>query len=148
MSAVAAVRGLSKQFGHVHALSHVDLDLRAGEVHGLVGENGAGKSTLVKILSGIEQPTSGELQIRGSSTRLSGVLDAIELGIVMIHQELNLGDELSVADNIFLGREFTRLGIVDRKRCESEARRLLGRIGHRLDPSRKVRTLSIADKQM
>jgi ribose transport system ATP-binding protein len=148
MSAVAAVRGLSKQFGHVHALSHVDLDLRAGEVHGLVGENGAGKSTLVKILSGIEQPTSGELQIRGSSTRLSGVLDAIELGIVMIHQELNLVDELSVADNIFLGREFTRLGIVDRKRCESEARRLLDRIGHRLDPSRKVRTLSIADKQM
>src|SRR5262245_2806856 len=102
----------------------------------------------MKILSGLEAPSSGHLEIRGSPVHLRSVMDAIELGIVMIHQELNLVDELSVADNIFLGREFTRLGIVDRKRCESEARRLLGRIGHRLDPSRKVRTLSIADKQM
>ena len=69
-------------------------------------------------------------------------------GIVMIHQELNLVDELSVADNIFLGREFTRFGIVDRARAESEARKLLERIGHKLDPARLVRTLSIADKQM
>jgi ribose transport system ATP-binding protein len=143
-----SVSSLSKQFGTVRALDGVSLELRAGEVHGLVGENGAGKSTLMKILSGVEQPTSGELSIKGIPTKLHGVLDALQRGIVMIHQELNLVDELSVADNIFLGREPTRFGIVDRARCESEARKLLERIGHKLDPARRVRTLSIADKQM
>ena len=132
----------------MRALQRVDLQLRRGEVHGLVGENGAGKSTLMKVLSGVEQPTSGELQINGAAVRLHSVLEAMKLGIVMIHQELNLVDELSVADNIFLGREFTRFGFVDRQRAESESRKLLDRIGHKLDPSRLVRTLSIADKQM
>lgn len=149
MSSLAlSVKDLSKRFGNVQALAHVDLELRAGEVHGLVGENGAGKSTLMKILSGVEQPTSGELQVRGAPTHLRGVLDAMQLGIVMIHQELNLVDELSIADNIYLGREFTRFGVIDRRRCEAEARSLLEGIGHRLDPSRKVGVLSIADKQM
>src|SRR5688572_27138038 len=143
MTPVAAIENLSKRFGSVRALERVDLQLRRGEVHGLVGENGAGKSTLMKVLSGVEQPTTGELLINGSSVRLHGVLDAMKLGIVMIHQELNLVDELSVADNIFLGREFTRFGFVDRQRAESEARKLLERIGHSLDPSRLVRTLSI-----
>jgi ribose transport system ATP-binding protein len=96
----------------------------------------------------VEQPTAGELSIKGTPTKLHSVLDALQRGIVMIHQELNLVDELSVADNIFLGREPTRFGIVDRAHCESEARRLLDRIGHKLDPTRLVRTLSIADKQM
>jgi ribose transport system ATP-binding protein len=148
MTPVAAIENLSKRFGSVRALERVDLQLRRGEVHGLVGENGAGKSTLMKVLSGVEQPTTGELLVNGSSVRLHGVLDAMKLGIVMIHQELNLVDELSVADNIFLGREFTRFGFVDRQRAEFEARKLLERIGHNLDPSRLVRTLSIADKQM
>ena len=142
------VRSLSKIFGAVRALDNVSLDLRAGEVHGLVGENGAGKSTLMKIFSGVEQPTSGEFAVNGVPTRLHDVLDALQRGIVMIHQELNLVDELSVADNIFLGREPTHFGIVDRAFCLSEARRLLDRIGHGLDPARRVRTLSIADKQM
>jgi len=143
-----SVNSVSKQFGSVRALDSVSLELRAGEVHGLVGENGAGKSTLMKILSGLEQPTTGDLRVKGTVTRLHGVLDALQRGIVMIHQELNLVDELSVANNIFLGREPTRFGIVERARCESEARRLLDRIGHKLDPARRVRTLSIADKQM
>jgi len=145
---VISVDNLCKRFGSVRALDAVDLQLRRGEVHGLVGENGAGKSTLMKVLSGVESPTSGKLFVNGSPVRLTGVLDAIKLGIVMIHQELNLVDELSVADNIFLGREFTRGTLVNRRRAEAEARRLLDRIGHTLDPAKRVGTLSIADKQM
>jgi ribose transport system ATP-binding protein len=143
-----SVSSLSKQFGSVRALDGVNLELRPGEVHGLVGENGAGKSTLMKILSGVEQPTAGELSIKGASIRLHSVLDALRRGIVMIHQELNLVDELSVADNIFLGREPSRFGIVDRAYCAAAAGKLLDRIGHKLDPARRVRDLSIADKQM
>jgi ribose transport system ATP-binding protein len=142
------VRSLSKRFGSIQALDHVDLQIQRGEVHGLVGENGAGKSTLMKILSGVEQPTEGDLRIGGETVRFHGVLDAIRRGIVMIHQELNLVDELSVAENIFLGREFTRFGILDPRRAESEARRILDRIGHTLDPAKRVGSLSIADKQM
>jgi ribose transport system ATP-binding protein len=142
------VRNLSKRFGIVQALDHVDLKLERGEVHGLVGENGAGKSTLMKILSGVEQPTEGDIYISGQPIRFHGVLDAIQRGIVMIHQELNLVDELSVADNIFLGREFARFGFLDTKRAEDDARKLLDRIGYSLDPARRVGSLSIADKQM
>ena len=148
MPPVISFENVCKRFGSVRALEAVDLQLLRGEVHGLVGENGAGKSTLMKVLSGVEHPTSGELLMNGSRVRLHGVPDAIKLGIVMIHQELNLVDELSVADNIFLGREFTHAWLVNRRRTEAESRRLLERIGHDLDPSKLVRTLSIADKQM
>jgi ribose transport system ATP-binding protein len=148
---VVTVRALSKHFGAVHALENVDLELFPGEVHGIVGENGAGKSTFMKILAGVEQPTSGTLAIKGQHRRLRHVVDALAVGIVMIHQELNLVDELTVAENVFLGREPTKfglLGIVDRERCESDTKRILARMGHDLNPSRQVRTLSIADKQM
>src|SRR5688572_11821533 len=141
---VVTVRALSKHFGAVHALENVDLELFPGEVHGIVGENGAGKSTFMKILAGVEQPTSGTLAIKGQHRQLHHVVDALELGIVMIHQELNLVDELNVAENVFLGREPTKfgpLGIVDRERCESDTKRILARMGHELDPSRQVRTL-------
>ena len=143
-----SVSELTKRFGSVRALDGVSLDLFAGEVHGIVGENGAGKSTLMKILAGVQQPTSGQMLVRGRAIQFQSVLEALQLGIVMIHQELNLVDELSVADNIFLGREPVRFGLIDRGRCASEARALLQRIGHDLDPSRLVHTLSIADKQM
>jgi ribose transport system ATP-binding protein len=143
-----SVTSLSKNFGPVRALDNVTVDLRPGEVHGLVGENGAGKSTFMKILSGVEQPTAGDVVFKGDRVHFHNVLDALQRGIVMIHQELNLVDELSVADNIFLGREPTRFGLVDSARCQAESRKLLDRIGHKLDPARRVRDLSIADKQM
>jgi ribose transport system ATP-binding protein len=139
---------LYKQYGPVRALDGIDLQFRSGEVHGIVGENGAGKSTFMKILAGVEFPTSGTVAVQGVPARFHSVLDALKLGIVMIHQELNLVDELSVAENIFLGREPVRFGLVDRARCEAGAQALLARIGHHLDPAQRVGVLSIADKQM
>jgi ribose transport system ATP-binding protein len=146
-----SVKGLVKQFGPVRALDGVDLEFSAGEVHGLVGENGAGKSTFMKILAGVETPTAGSIAVGGVPVRIHNVPEAMKLGIVMIHQELNLVDGLSVAENIFLGREparFGPLGVVDRRRAESDAAAILERIGHFLDPRRPVGRLSIADKQM
>jgi ABC-type sugar transport system ATPase subunit len=147
---VVTVEKLSKHFGPVQALDGVTLALRRGEVHGIVGENGAGKSTFMKILAGVEVPDSGTVRVQGEPVRFHGVLDSQRHGIAMIHQELNLVDGLTAAENIFLGREPVRgiFGIVDRRRAEAEAGRLLARMGHALDPSRPVAALSIADKQM
>ena len=113
---VIEVRNLRKEFPGVRALDDISLAIRGGEVHGIVGENGAGKSTLMKILSGVYQPTSGEVLVRGQRVALRSVHDAMARGIAMIHQELNLVETLSAADNIFLGREMMRGGLVDRKR--------------------------------
>jgi len=143
-----AVRALGKVFPAVRALHEVSLAVRPGEVHGVIGENGAGKSTLMKILSGVEQPTSGEVLIAGRVVTLHSVHDASQHGIAMIHQELNLVDELSVADNIFLGRESTRFGFIEKRKQASAARELLRRINCTVDPGRKVKTLSIAEQQL
>lgn len=145
---VVEVRGVVKQFPAVRALDGVSVSLRRGEVHGLVGENGAGKSTLMKIFSGVYRPTEGQLLIDGEPVELRDSAHAQRCGVAMIHQELNLVDELSVADNIFLGRERVRLGFVDRRRSEREARELLSRLECPIDPAAKVRTLSVAQKQV
>jgi ribose transport system ATP-binding protein len=148
---VVSVKNLTKTFGSVRALDGVDLYLRKGEVHGIVGENGAGKSTLMKILSGVEAPSTGTLKVRGTVVRFRNVLDAINLGIVMIHQELNLVDDLSITDNIFLGRERTvgRLfKTVDRQQAHIDSSRLLKWVGFQADPDVLVKTLSIAGKQL
>ena len=129
------------------ALADVSLDLRAGEIHGLVGENGAGKSTLSKILSGIERPTSGRISIGGRGVHLNHPIDAQNLGIVMIHQEMNLVDELSAADNVFLGRERRRFGLVDRRATERIAGDLLYSLHSHVSPRARVGTLSIAQQQ-
>ncbi|MFO0983595.1 MAG: ATP-binding cassette domain-containing protein [Planctomycetota bacterium] len=141
---------LHKQFPSVRALAGVSLEFRAGEVHGIVGENGAGKSTLVKILSGVYQPTAGHLTHRGRPVRITSPAAAIALGIAMIHQELNLIDELSVADNIFLGREQLRRGLrlVDERRTLAAARDLLSSFDCAIDPRTLVKRLSIAEKQL
>src|SRR5690349_8665190 len=104
------VRGLSKSFPGVRALDNVGVHATAGEVLAVVGENGAGKSTLMKILAGVYQPDAGEILLDGRPVRFAGVRDALNHGIVLIHQELNLADNLSVAANLFLGRERLRGG--------------------------------------
>src|SRR4051812_7577663 len=102
---VLCTENVTKQFGPVRALDAVSIDLRPGEVHTIIGENGAGKSTLMKVLCGLERPDSGRVMFHGKPIDLKNPADAQRRGISMIHQELNLVDDLSIADNIFLGRE-------------------------------------------
>jgi ribose transport system ATP-binding protein len=145
---ILAARRISKSFNGVQVLFSVDFDLKKGEVHALMGENGAGKSTLVKILSGFEQPTSGEILLDGKPVKLPPNGAAEALGIVIIHQEFNLAEHLTVTESLFLGREVTRFGVLDRKYMRYETRRILDMLGSRVDENALISTLAIADKQM
>ena len=145
---VLTAESLTKRFGAVRALHDVSLEFRPGEVHALIGENGAGKSTFMKILSGIEQPTAGRLLIEANPATLRHPIDAQNAGIAMIHQELNLIDELNVAENIFLGRERCVGPMLRRRAMRDEAGEYLHAIGAEIDPGAKVGTLSIAQQQM
>ncbi|KAA5543685.1 sugar ABC transporter ATP-binding protein [Roseiconus nitratireducens] len=142
------VRSLCKRFPGVRALHQVDLRLGAGEVLALVGENGAGKSTLMKILAGVQPPDEGEILIDGRREEIDGVSRAMELGISLIHQELNLSDNLSVAANIFLGREPTRWGLIDHATIRRESMRHLSAVGLDVSPDTLVRDLTIGRQQM
>jgi ABC-type sugar transport system ATPase subunit len=142
------VKNVTMEFPAVRALSGVSLAFEPGEVHGIVGENGAGKSTLMKILGGLQRPTFGEILLNGSPVELSGVRRAQSLGIAMIHQELNLVDELSVAENVFLGREPTKFDVIDRKRLAVETDRLLKQVHASFSANTKVESLSLAEKQL
>ena len=145
---VLSARRVSKSFSGVQVLFSVDFDLRQGEIHALMGENGAGKSTLVKILSGFEQPTSGEIFLDGQPVTLPPNGGAEALGIVIIHQELNLAEHLTVTESLFLGREVTRFGMLDRKYMRAETRRVLDLLGSHVDENAVIGSLSIAEKQM
>ena len=143
------LQGISKRFPGVLALSGVRLDLYPGEVHALMGENGAGKSTLVKILCGVQPPDSGEIELGGLPVTITSPVHARSLGISPVHQELQLEPYLSVAENIFLGRQPTnRLGLIDRKRLLSEAGAVLRDLGVTLHPQTPVGSLSIAERQV
>jgi ribose transport system ATP-binding protein len=143
------MRGIVKQFPGVRALDGVDLDVRAGEVHCLLGQNGAGKSTLIKVLAGAHQPDEGEITVAGEPARLAGPTAAMRAGIATIYQELDLVDGLSVADNVFLGHERATLGFTRRGDAERAARELLGRLGHgEIPPRREAGRLSAAGKQV
>ena len=142
------VRGLCKRFPGVLALHEIDLTLMPGEVLALVGENGAGKSTLMKILAGVQPPDEGEILVDGTPVTIGNVSGAMQLGITLIHQELNLADNLSVAANIFLGREPTRFGLIDREKIDIESRRHLAAVGLNVDPQMLVRELTIGRQQM
>src|SRR5262245_59486044 len=126
---ILRVEQLSKRFPGVTALDRVDLTLRHGEVLAVVGENGAGKSPLMKILAGVLRPDGGTITLDGKVVDIPSVHTALSLGIVLIHQELNLADNLDVGANIFLGREPLRWGLIDRRRIEADSRHLLASIG-------------------
>lgn len=145
---ILAASRVSKSFGEVPVLFSIDFDVCEGEVHALIGENGAGKSTLIKILSGIEQPTSGTIVLDGEPIRLPSNGESASLGIVVIHQELNLAEHLTVAESIFLGREWTRLGFLRRGEMQAEAQRILDGLHVSIDPNARINSLSVADKQM
>ncbi|MBC8636551.1 sugar ABC transporter ATP-binding protein [Caballeronia sp. EK] len=141
--------GLSISFNGSAALSDVDFDVAAGEVHALVGENGAGKSSLMKILGGLYSPDAGSIRVRGEPTRMTSVNDATRAGIAIIHQELNLVDTLSAVDNIFLGKEIrTRMGFPDRRAMRAAAAKVLAQLGFRLQPETLVGTLRVGEKQL
>ncbi|MGH9769159.1 MAG: sugar ABC transporter ATP-binding protein, partial [Blastocatellia bacterium] len=148
MSFVLEARNIGKSFPGVKALDGVSLGARVGSVHAVVGENGAGKSTLMKILSGVYRADAGEILLDGEAVEFASPRAAERAGVVIIHQELNLAPALSVAENIFLGREPARFGFVDRRKMERDAGTLLDRLGHALDPRRDVAGLKVSDRQI
>lgn len=148
---------IDKVYPGVHALKGVDLKVKRGEVLAVVGENGAGKSTLMKILAGVETMSSGTIMLEGQEVRINSVDRALDLGITLVHQELNLCPNLPIADNIFLGREKVekRIGslekilrLVDRKKSYSETQQLLNTVGLKNSPSQLVRELTIGTQQL
>ena len=142
------VRKFTKSFPGVRALRGVSLTLARGEVLAVIGENGAGKSTLMKILAGVQRQDGGELLLDGERIEIRSVHDALARGIALIHQELNLADNLDVAANIFLGREPHRAGLMDTRRMQREARQFLDAVGLDIDPAVLVRTLPIGKQQL
>ncbi len=145
---ILSANRISKSFGEIPVLFSIDFDINPGEVHAIIGENGAGKSTLIKILSGIEQPTSGTIVYDGQQVVLPPNGEAESLGIVLIHQELNLAEHLTVADSIFLGREIKRFGFLDLREMRRRAADILETLHVHVDPDARISTLSVADKQM
>jgi ribose transport system ATP-binding protein len=140
--------GISKSFGGVHALRNVDFTLKAGQIHGLVGENGAGKSTMMKIVAGVYPDFEGTIRLDGKEVRFRSSRDALNAGIGMVHQELSIVPDLSVAENVFLGSQPTRAGVIDWQRMMREARRHLSGLGIDVDPRARIGSLSIGLQQL
>jgi ribose transport system ATP-binding protein len=143
-----SVRGLCKSFAGIPVLKGIDLELQPGEVLSVVGENGAGKSTLMRILAGVLASDSGQIAIQGNTVQFASPRDALQAGVVLIHQELNLCDNLTVAQNIFLGREPQRFGLVNFRAMERDAKQFVRRVGLHVSPSKLVGSLPIGQQQM
>lgn len=143
-----AARGLTRTYPGVRALDGVDLTLRTGEIHALLGENGAGKSTLINLLTGAQPMEAGSIQLDGRDVRPKSPADATASGIVAVYQEITLLPNLSVAENIYLGREPTRFGLVDRARMRRDAATLLSRFGLSIDPAQPLSAFSTAVQQL
>ncbi|MBX3055649.1 MAG: sugar ABC transporter ATP-binding protein [Anaerolineae bacterium] len=142
------MQGISKSFPGVQALENVDFVLNAGEIHALVGENGAGKSTLIKIITGVERPDHGRVTLLGQPVQARSPQHAQALGISTVYQEINLCDNLSVAENILIGREPRKFGRIDRRGMQNRAREILARLDVAIDVTRDLGEYSIAIKQM
>src|SRR5450756_2249921 len=145
---LVSMEGIEKTFPGVHALENARFELRAGEIHALVGENGAGKSTLMKILSGIYRRDGGTIRVRGQEVEIPSPRAAQDLGISIIHQELNLMGHLTVAQNIFIGREPRRGFLLDDKALNRKAADLFEELHLNLDPAARVSRLAVAQQQM
>ncbi|MBV8628344.1 MAG: L-arabinose ABC transporter ATP-binding protein AraG [Paraburkholderia sp.] len=140
--------GITVRFPGVLALDQVSLEVRRGEVHGLMGENGAGKSTLLKVLSGVNQPAAGTLSLGSVAQQFTTTRAAIAAGVAIIYQELHLVPELTVAENLMLGALPNRFGVLDEKALVARAVRELERLGEKIDPAQQVKSLSIGQRQM
>ena len=147
-TALLSVQGLTKQFPGTRALDTVSLELHPGEILAVIGENGAGKSTLMKILAGIHQPDSGEILLEGKAYVPQSVRQAQDAGLVLIHQELNLADNLDVTANVFLGRETHTRGWINKASMRNQAKELLKRVHIDIDPGTRVSELSIGQQQL
>ncbi|NDV11583.1 sugar ABC transporter ATP-binding protein [Crenobacter caeni] len=149
LSTLVEMRGIAKSFGPVNVLKDVAFSLAAGEIHALMGENGAGKSTLMKILTGLYRADAGQIAVAGETVNIRDPKHAESLGIAIMHQELNLIPELTVAENLFLGREKTvGAGLLDMGTMRRLSREYLSRLAVELDPDAEVGTLSIGQQQM
>lgn len=148
MSALLEMKGISKRFLGVRALKGVDFELRRGEVHALVGENGAGKSTLMKVLTGIYQPDDGEIFFEGKPYAVKNIGEAQALGIAMIHQELNMMNDLTVAQNVFIGREIKKGFWLKDAEMVKETQKIFDRIGIKIDPKMQLSRLTVGKQQM
>ncbi len=142
------MEGIDKTFPGVHALDHVNLDIRRGEVHALMGENGAGKSTLMKVLTGIYQMDAGKIVYEGREVRFDSPREAQAAGIVIVHQELNMMGHLTVAQNIFIGREPRRGLFIDDALMNEESRKLFRQLGIDIDPRETMSRLTVGKQQM
>lgn len=147
-SEILRVEGVSKRFGGVHALEKVELNVRRGEVHALVGENGAGKSTLIKVLGGIIPRNEGRVTFDGVEVDFGRPIDALHAGIAIIHQELTVMPSLTVIENMFMGRMPQRLGVINWRELEARTRQAMSLIDLRVDPYAAVRDLTISQRQM
>ncbi len=145
---ILKMQGIQKYFSGVHALKGVDFELKAGEVHALMGENGAGKSTLIKVLCGIHKRDGGTVELFGKEVHFENIAESQAAGISVIHQELNMMNHLTVAQNMFIGREFKKAGLIDDRKMEEEAQKMFDRIGVKIDPACKLGDLTVGKQQM
>ena len=145
---ILTMKGIDKSFPGVHALDHVDLEVCRGEVHALMGENGAGKSTLMKVLTGIYSKDAGTITYEGKEVEFHNPREAQEAGVVIVHQELNMMNHLTVAQNIFIGREFMKGFLIDDARMNIEAKKLFDQLGIDINPAEKMGNLTVGKQQM
>ncbi|WP_407049652.1 multiple monosaccharide ABC transporter ATP-binding protein [Methyloraptor flagellatus] len=150
MDAILEMRGITKTFPGVKALENVNLTVRRGEIHAICGENGAGKSTLMKVLSGVYPygSYSGDIVFEGEVRKFSGIRDSEHLGIIIIHQELALAPQLSIAENLFLGNEIAKNGVIDWYATTARARELMAKVGLKESPSTLITNIGVGKQQL